>query len=83
MAEFPMETLVPDHDNRVLTSGYWSESNGYPPMAYSSNLAIAYLPDQKPVTIDTSAFENKLKLRWRDPADAKEIAGGIIPIVGI
>ena len=46
-------------------------------------LAIAYLPDEGPVTIDTSAFDHNLELRWRDPASAEDVPGGTIPNDGI
>ena len=76
--EFSVEDLVPDHEQKVVTSGQSSEGSGYPALMYSANLALAYLPDKAPITIDTSAFDFDLVLRWRSLADAEEVSGGTI-----
>jgi hypothetical protein len=78
MDEFWVENLVPDHDHAILTSGQSAEGSGDPSLIYSPELAIAYLPDQGSITIDTSGFDDDLELRWRDPADAEEVPGGTI-----
>lgn len=75
-AEFPVVELVPDFHHEVMTAGYGAEDVGHAALRYSSDLAIAYIPEQRPVTIDMSRFESIVHARWRSPVDGTEVAEG-------
>lgn len=70
--EFTITRLTPDFDHEVMTSGAGDEGQGYAPLAYGENVALAYLPNRRTVTIDTSVFEGPITARWRNPADGAD-----------
>jgi hypothetical protein len=74
------QTLIPDFENRILTSGYgtWS-SKDHVACARTSdgNTIIAYLPSKRKVTVDMSNIRGeKAKCWWYDPSKGKAVVIG-------
>ena len=76
--EFPILTLLPDFEHKVMTSGFGEEGRAYASLAYGPDLAIAYLPEQREITIDTSVFSDRLQVRWRSPLDGTDTSIGYL-----
>jgi hypothetical protein len=74
------QTLIPDFDNRIITSGYGTYgSKNYVASARTSdgNTLIAYLPTNRMVTIAMSKIPGKkAKCWWYNPSNGKAIAIG-------
>jgi hypothetical protein len=80
LEQFPWWTLVPDDDHRIVTSGYgtWynrgrsQEVYDYVTAAGATerNLALAYVPTRRDVTVDMGWFQSAgsmVLVRWYDP----------------
>ncbi len=71
--------LVPDYKHQLLIKGYgeYSEDDPIPDDTYATaaltpdgTLAMAYLPDNRRVTIDMSKLAGPVTARWFDPTNA-------------
>ena len=66
----------PDQEQAVVTSGYDSGTNFVSVLrSRQKNLAIAYLPQQRTITIDLGWFTSPVQGQWFDPT-----SGAYIPI---
>ena len=75
LEEFAFEELTPDIEHQVMTEGHGRYDDLYAPLIYSPHLAIAYLPEQRPVTIDMTKFAGDVNARWRNAAGGAEEPG--------
>jgi hypothetical protein len=66
--------LVPDQDHKVVTVGWGTFGEfDYVPAARTPDgkLVIAYLPDQRTITVDMTKLSGPASARWYDPAVGK------------
>ena len=78
----PWADLVPDFDHAIVTSGL-GEARGLDRVTAAATtdrrLAIAYLPVQRAVTVETSALTGPhLRVGWFEPATGCRLAGGVL-----
>jgi hypothetical protein len=80
------QTLVPDFENRLITSGYgtWGSKDHVAGARTSDgNTIVAYLPSKRTVTVNMSSIRGmKAKCWWYDPADGIATEIGIYPVSG-
>jgi len=76
---YPIHDLVPDHEHRFVTAGYGPEDSDYAPSRYSSELAVIYFPEQRPLTLDASIFSSPPEAQWINASDGTAIPAGTIP----
>jgi hypothetical protein len=80
------ESLVPDNDHKVVTSGigeFWG--NDYLSAAASpdGSLLMAYMPDARPITIDMGRLSpGPSQAWWFNPRDGSAASAGIHPAAG-
>jgi hypothetical protein len=73
---------VPDFDHAIVTSGL-GEARGLDRVTAAATtdrrLAVAYLPVQRAVTVETSALAGPhLRVGWFEPATGCRLAGGVL-----
>lgn len=83
----PWHLLIPDYDHKVITDGYgqWG-SNDYLTAAIASDgtTVIAYIPDDRPVTVDLSRINGKkAHCWWYNPGNGTATDIGTIPDEGL
>ena len=69
------QTLIPDFENRIITSGYWYMGNKrscVSAITSDANTIIAYLPSKRSITVDMSKIHgSEAKCWWYNPSDGK------------
>jgi hypothetical protein len=78
----PWADLIPDFANTIVTGGL-GEARGLDRVTTAATadrrLAVAYLPVQRAVTIDTSALSGpSLRVSWFEPRTGETAAGGTL-----
>ncbi len=78
----PWADLVPDFDHAIVTSGL-GEARGLDRVTAAATtdrrLAVAYLPVQRAVTVETGALAGPhLRVGWFEPATGCRLAGGVL-----
>ncbi len=79
-------TLVPDHE-KTLVSGGRGEDRGLNQIgaarSQDGRLAIVYVPEQRPITIDTGSLAGPAVLAtWFDPVTGRRLPGGTLVVDG-
>lgn len=82
----PWAELVPDFNNTIVTGGL-GEARGLDRVTAAAaperRLAVAYLPVQRAVTVNTSALAGPaLRATWFEPATGCQVDGGTIVAAG-
>lgn len=82
----PWAELVPDTERRLVTGGL-GEVRGLdrvtPAMTPDGRLGVAYLPVQRPVTVDLGALTGEhIGVRWFEPATGAMRSGGTLRATG-
>jgi hypothetical protein len=77
------DRLVPDLGHTVMTAGYgtWGQPN-YATTATASDgtSIIAYLPDRRPVTVNSTALSgSSVRAWWYDPGEGTATSVGVFP----
>ena len=82
-ASKPWFKLVPDHQHKVVRSGYGTlavegpiNENDYVTAARTpdGNLVIAYLPETRAISVDTGKLSGRVSARWYDPTNGTSVA---------
>lgn len=79
-------SLVPDYDRNLVSSGH-GEQRGLNQLGAArsddGSLAIVYIPDRRPVTIETDALAGPtVTVTWIDPVSGQRLPGGILAVSG-
>ena len=79
-------TLVPDHE-KTLVSGGRGEDRGLNQIgsarSQDGRLAIVYVPEQRPITIETGSLAGPAVLAtWFDPVTGRRLPGGTLAVDG-
>lgn len=79
-------TLVPDHE-KTLVSGGRGEDRGLNQIgaarSQDGRLAVVYVPEQRPVTIETASLAGPAVLAtWFDPVTERRLPGGTLAVDG-
>ena len=82
LAELKWWKLVPDYDNKTLTSGYGhfmgDRGDDYAPAAraHDGSFALVYTPVARKLQIDMSRFKGTVKAKWFDPTNGEHKRAG-------
>jgi hypothetical protein len=79
-------TLVPDYDRKLVSGGH-GEQRGLTQLGAARSadgrLAIVYIPEQRPITIETAALAGTaIAVTWFDPVSGQRLTGGTITVNG-
>jgi hypothetical protein len=81
------QTLIPDFENRIITSGYgkWGTKDHVSVAVTSdTNTIIAYLPSKQNIMVDMGKINgSKAKCWWYNPSDGRAAEIGIYSTSGI
>ena len=71
----PLNTLTPDYSHTRVTAGYGADGTTYAPVAYSSNILMAYT-NGVALTVDKSQFTSAtFNVNWYNVRDGSTTAG--------
>jgi hypothetical protein len=76
VSTYPVHELEPMFENSIIEPITTNGTEMVIPIRYSAELAIAYLRDAVPVSVDFSTFASNVKLTWKHPGTGEEFPDG-------